>query len=262
VSQAGVQPIEDDRPGRLAAVPWLIDALAANAVPLWGLVHGAWSLGSLLIFYWLTNLLNTFFTGARILVHRKLTRKRGHWPAAGDRRATFLANFVFVNLAFTLAHGLFVAAFLFGVLRFTPSATELRQGVLVLLGVMTATLALDCVTIRERSFAWIRRRADLALGRMLVVHLGLIGGAFILALTERPAGFFAGFVVLKLLFDVGAALPAGPAGQELPAEPPRYVRWARRFGKPGEFDAAWRQAAEAERRKLIEAEEALPAPPA
>jgi hypothetical protein len=247
------------RPGWLLAAPGVIDALAGNAVALWGLVHGAWTLGSLLVFYWLTNLLNTAFIGARIVLHRRLTRKRGHWMGTGIGSRTFLADFVTVNLVFTMAHGIFVGAFVFFILPLAPSADELRRGVLVLLGVMTTTLAMDCVTIRQQPFAWIRRRADLALGRMLVVHLGLIAGVFVLALTERPASFFAGFVILKLLLDVGTALPRN---DRLPGEPPRYVRWARKLGKPGEFDAAWRQAAEDERRKLSEAEEVLRAPPA
>jgi hypothetical protein len=253
-----VDPGADDRRGWLAATPWLVDALAGNVVALWGLVHGAWTLGSLLVFYWLTNLFNTAFVGARILLHRRLTRKRGHWMASGGSR-TFLADFVTVNLVFTLAHGIFVGAFVFLILPLAPSADELRRGVLALLGVMTTTLAMDCVTIRQQPFAWIRRRADVALGRMLVVHLGLIAGVFVLALTERPTSFFIGFVILKLLLDVGTALPGS---DQLPGEPPRYVRWARKLGKPGEFDAAWRQATEAERRKLSEAEEVLRAPPA
>jgi uncharacterized protein DUF6498 len=245
----------DDRPGWLAATPWLIDALAGNAVALWGLLHGAWTLGSLLLFYWLTNLLNTVFVGARIWLHRTLTRKRGHWTGASDRSRTFLADFVTVNLVFTLAHGIFVGAFVFLILHLAPSTDDLRRGVLVLLGVMTTTLAMDSVTIGQRPFAWVRRRADLALGRMLVVHLGLIAGVFFLALTERPTTFFLAFVVLKLLLDVGTALPGN---DRLPAEPPRYVRWVRAFGKPGEFDADWRRAVEAEQRKLSEAEEVLP----
>lgn len=244
----------DDRPGWLLAIPGLIDAVAGNAVALWGLVHGAWTLSSLLVFYWLTNLLNTAFVGARILLHRRLTRKRGHWMGTGLGSRTFLADFVTVNLVFTLAHGIFVGAFVFFILPLAPSADELRRGGLALLGVMTTTLAMDCVAIRRQPFAWIRRRADLALGRMLVVHLGLIAGVGVLALTERPATFFIGFVVLKLLLDLGTALPRN---DQLPGEPPRSVRWARGLGKPGEFDAAWRQAAEAERRKLSEAEEVL-----
>jgi hypothetical protein len=258
----------------LAAAPGVLEALAVNAVPLWGLMHGAWSLGTILLFYWLANFLNTFFIGARILVHRAVTHKRGHWMVDPVRTVTvtrgvqrtetrlrpttLLANFVVTNLAFTLAHGVFVAAFVFGILKLAPSWGELRHGVLLLLTAMSTSLLVDLTQIGSKPFAWIRRRTDLVLGRMVVVHLGLIGGVFLLAMTERPASFFAVFLLLKLLFDIGTALPQL---RELPSEPPRYIGWTRRLGKPGEMDAAWKAAVEAERQKLVEAEEVLAEPP-
>jgi Family of unknown function (DUF6498) len=267
--------MEDNRLRWLAAAPWVLEALVVNAVPLWGLMHGAWSLGTILLFYWLANFLNTFFIGARIFVHRAVTHKRGHWMVdqyrtvtvkrgvqtteSGYRPTTFLANFVFTNLVFTLAHGLFVAAFVFGILELAPSWNELRHGILLLLTAMSMSLLVDLTQIGSKPFAWIRRRTDLVLGRMIVVHLGLIGGVFLLAMTERPAAFFAAFLLLKLLFDIGTALPQP---RELPGEPPRYIGWARRLGKPGELDASWKAAVEAERRKLVEAEEVLAEPPA
>src|SRR5262249_25494574 len=125
----------------LAPAPGVLEALAVNAVPLWGLMHGAWSLGTILLFYWLANFLNTFFIGARILVHRAVTHKRGHWMVDTVRTVTvtrgvertetrlrpttFFANFVVTNLAFTLAHGVFVAAFVFGLLKVSPSWAQL-----------------------------------------------------------------------------------------------------------------------------------------
>jgi hypothetical protein len=66
-----------------AAVPRVLEALVVNAVPIWGLLYAGWSLAAMLFFYWLANLFNTFFIGARIWLHRRLIHKRGHWMVMG-----------------------------------------------------------------------------------------------------------------------------------------------------------------------------------
>ena len=48
-------------------------------MPLFGVKMFGWSVGVVLILYWLENLLIAVFTYARIALHRALTRKRGHW---------------------------------------------------------------------------------------------------------------------------------------------------------------------------------------
>ncbi len=271
----GERTSRDAAPGRWRqATPRILEALAVNAVPLWGLFHG-WSLGTLLVLYWCENLLNTFFIGARIWLHRKLTRKRGHWTTAEIVRTTrhgggteterkvvpttLLATFAGTNLIFTLAHGVFVGAFAFLILKPGPSLADLRRGVLFLVAGMTVAFALDAARMRGLPFAWIRQRADAALGRMIVLHLSLIGGAFLLAATDEPTAFFAVFVGFKLLFDVATAFPQT---QVVGPEPPRFLRWARRIGKPGEFDEVWRKEAEAQRLKMIQDEEVLDHVPA
>jgi hypothetical protein len=265
------------------AFPRLVEALAVNAIPLYGLVRDEWSLVTLLVVYWGENLLNTVFVGGRILLHRVVTRKRGHWTeqrtvtvttrVGGETTTrvargttTLLVSFVTTNLLFALAHGIFVVAFVYGILKLGPSGPSLRRGLLGMLVAQSIGFVLDAVTIRTRSFAWIRQRADAALGRMVIVHLGLIGGVGLLIWTGRPASFFVVFVFLKLLFDLAAALPWK---QELPTEAPG---WLRKLGKlapkpPGvteemwrkELEEGYRKEVEAQRRKQIEDEEPMPA---
>jgi Family of unknown function (DUF6498) len=258
---------------RLSALPRLIETLAVNAIPLYGLVRADWSLATLLVVYWGENLLNTVFVGARIWLHRTLTRKRGHWSArrettittrVGDKTTTrvssgtttLLASFVTTNLVFTLAHGIFVLAFVYAILGVGPSGPSLRRGLLGILAAQAMGLVMDAATIRARSFAWIQQRADAALGRMLVLHLGLIGGAFLLAWTERPTSFFLAFVVLKLLFDLAGAMPWRG---ELPVEPPRLLRTLGSLVKTPGVEAVWKKEVEAQRRKQAEDEEPMPA---
>ena len=249
----------------------LFEALAVNAVALYGLTRDEWSLATLFVVYWGENLMNTVFVGGRILLHRALTLKRGHWTVSNTGSltitvngkeisrtqrgtTTLLASFVTTNLIFSLAHGVFVVVLVFGLLDLAPSWPSVRRGLLGMLTAQAIAFSLDAVTIGTRSFAWIRRRADAAQGRMLVLHLALIGGAFVLFWTERPASFFVVFVVLKLLYDLAAA---APWKQELPLEAPGFVRaLGRMVNKPGVEDV-WKKEVEAQRRKQIEDEEPM-----
>jgi len=195
----------------IAALPRVFEALLVNAVPIWGLVFKGWSLATMLFLYWLENLLNTVFVGARIWLHRSLTNKRGHWMTvkAGSLKvpATLLENFAGSNLIFTLVHGVFVSLFTFGFLESRPSLSDLANGALWLVAGMTWAFALDARTIGRQPFAWIRARVDGAVGRMLLVHLCIIGGAIALAITSSGKSVFLVFVLLKLLLDIGFALP-------------------------------------------------------
>jgi hypothetical protein len=258
----------------LQATPRILEALAVNAVPLWGLLHG-WSFGTLLLLYWCENLLNTVFVGVRIWIHRRLTHLRGHWrvdqseainfyvkTGAGKRQVnwrpkTFLQSFVASNLAFTLAHGVVVVFVVVGLLHNPPAGADLRRGVLWLLAGMTMGLLLDARGIGRRPFAWVRARAEAALGRTLVVHLGVIGGFLFLTLTNRDASFFVVFILLKLLFEVGSALPL-PALNQRSVEGVRAA--VRAAGKPGQPEPAWLRSALAERSKEREDEEVMSSP--
>lgn len=92
------------------------------------------------------------------------------------------------------------------------------------------------------------------MGRVLVVHLAVIGGMFLVAVTQRPTSFFAVFIALKLLLELGTALPQARLSA---AGAPGWLGWVRRFGRPGELDAVWNQAATDELRKQNENEEVL-----
>jgi hypothetical protein len=217
----------------LHALPRLIEALAVNAIPLWGLFHG-WSFGTLLLLYWCENLLNTIFVGGRIWIHRRLTNLQGDWRV--DQAATmtvsvttghgkqqtwkstsFLQSFVVTNLVFSLAQGIIILFVVMGLLDSPPAQTDLGRGALLLLAAMTVGFFLDLPGLRRRPAAWVRARAESALGRTVVVHLGVIGGAILLIVTHRQASFFVVFVLLKVLLEVGSAFPkasllANPSG--------------------------------------------------
>ena len=94
--------------------------------------------------------------------------------------------------------------------------------------------------------------SEIAPGRVVLVHLSVIGGMALLAWWGEPRAFFGIFVVLKLLADLGGVLP-----QIQPTkEPPRWITWAvARFGKPGEFEQYWRDTHVQEQREAEEDEQ-------
>jgi hypothetical protein len=157
-----------------AAAPRICEVLFVNAVPICGLLFKCWSLATTLFLYWLENLLNTFFVGARIWLHRRLTHKRGHWmevrmvevkAANLTVPTTLFTNFVGSNLIFALVHGIFVALFVFGYVWQRPSLSNLGHGVLWLVTAMTTYFLLDARTLRpvvtdDRDLSAARQRAD------------------------------------------------------------------------------------------------------
>jgi hypothetical protein len=100
-------------------------ALGLNSVPVVGLFFADWSTGTALALYWIESLIATLLIAVRIVVHRRLTRKAGHWQVVlantpGRRsadarrgRGTLLGSFLTVMLVFTGAHGLFLAILVF-----------------------------------------------------------------------------------------------------------------------------------------------------
>ena len=67
-----------------AGIAWLrtagggLSILGVNAVPAAGYLGGGWSGATALAFYWCETLLIAVFVAARIALHWRLTRKRGH----------------------------------------------------------------------------------------------------------------------------------------------------------------------------------------
>jgi hypothetical protein len=264
------------RIGGLPGVGRVAQALGVNSVPALGILGGGWSAGTALALYWLESVLVIVVVAARIVLHRRWTRKAGHWSGrltiqrqgrpAETRRTTLLRSYLGVAIPFTLAHGLFLSALLFLVFRDRPegdfrvSLPDLRAGLLGVSVLIAVGFVLDLVGLRDRPFRWIERGTERALGRVFVVHLTIVLGMFATVWTDGPAGLFMVFVGLKTLFDLGSILPE----RELALDPPRWLRGLDRVkGKDGEtFSEHWRRTEEAARRQRESNEQPLTALPA
>lgn len=209
----------------------LLRALGLNAVPLGGVIAG-WSTSTALALYWFETLLALPFVLARVVLHRRATRARGHFRAhfasgadKGTKAGTLLGEVALVGTVFTVAHGIFLVFFLVVLLpREDPSVAvdpgQLGAGLLVVGGLLVLSFVRDLVGLGERPFAWVKQEAQSLLGRTAVLHLAIIGGVWLGAVTGRPIFFILVFGVLKLWTDIVAAWP-GRAKD--PQEPPRLL---------------------------------------
>lgn len=211
---------------RLPGAGRVLRALGLGGVPATGYFGAGWSLGTLLLLYWLETILVTLVVAVLILCHRHATRKADHWGSEysvtttrGGRTTTrsgtttFLKSFLAVMVPFTAVHGIFVAVFVFLVFpeevgaaaRVSPDA--LVDGMTAIGVFLLAGLLLDLPGIGERPFQWVKRLAQRAQGRMVVTHMTIILGAAAMAVFEAPLGFLVVFVALKSLLDLGGMLP-------------------------------------------------------
>src|SRR5687767_10684630 len=124
-----------------------LTALGLNAVPAAGWFFAEWSAATTLVVYWLETLIGSLLVGSRILLHRRVRPSQGHWdyqapkghehkPLTRHGRATYLTAFLVPALAFTFAHGIFLAAFGFIVFSKSLSPETKIDGRSVLAGLI------------------------------------------------------------------------------------------------------------------------------
>jgi hypothetical protein len=248
--------------------------LAASLVPLAGVLGFGWSASTLLLVFWGETLLSGTANVARIALHRRLTRASGHYRQhlKDSRRrvtrgskggTTFLAEYATVLYVFTFAHGLFLGAFLAmlhnnwrgdGPSPWRIDLPSFRNGILAVAGITVFELLYDLMSLGGQPFSWLKERVQVALGRVVILHLVVIFGAFLMMRFETPMSFLGILVGLKALMDLGTS--AGPV--ETKATPPRWIEaLARRQGL--DMKTEWTKILAEQKRQAEEDEKPLPA---
>jgi hypothetical protein len=257
--------------GRLAQL------LGLNAVPVAGFFGQGWSSGTALAIYWVEGLLVIFFVAARIALHRRWTRKVGHYRAPSFTRTSrsqggaepptaigsgsLLGSYLAVAIPFTLAHGFFLGMLL---LLFLPqefgqeagvALADLGKGTAGIVAFLALGLAIDLVRLRERSYRSIEVATERAMGRIFVIHMTIIFGMGAAMFFHAPTALFGVFAGFKTLFDLGGAFPH----RELALEPPRWAGFLDRIkGRDGEsFSDYWRRTEAREQALRAENEQAM-----
>lgn len=264
---------------RIPGLGRLLQALGVNSVPAAGFLGEGWSIGTTLLLYWIETVVVILLVSLRIVLHRRWTRKAGHWAGetvvttvSGGRRttrhnrSTFLAGFLGVMVPFTAAHGIFVAAIAFLMLpqqggeAAKVSFADLRLGASAMLAFLALGLTVDLVGLRHRSFGWIERVAQRAQGRMFLTHLTIIFGMGAMAWLEAPIGLFLVFAGLKLLGDLGGLFAKDEVA--LQPEAPRWLQRLDRLGRQKDgktFTEHYRDSVLADQAKREANEQVMPA---
>jgi hypothetical protein len=242
-----------------------LQILGLNAVPAAGYLAARWSPGTMLLLYFCEGLLIAPLIVSRILLHRRTTRKRGHWQALAKTRGpgqkgTLLSGFLWVAIPFNLAHGFFLFMILFA---FMPRLTageavvdlvDFQKGILGVALMLAAGFVLDLFGLAKRPFRWIEQIVEHSIERVVLVHLSILFGLAGMAFFDTPRTFFMVFIAFKTLTDLAWMLPQG----EVSEEPPAWARWMDRFGpnKDGEtFRSFWLRTTKKERSMRIRNEE-------
>jgi hypothetical protein len=202
-------------------------AVAGAAIVACGVLFAGWSPLVVLALYWAENVAIGAFNVLRLLV----AGTRAGQPAG----ALFSAGFFIVHYGlFTLVHGVFVVAIF-------ARDVDLGAGLAAPLGVLAGTLFADRVSslalfalaagAAADTWRWIASDESRTLkldkvmaapyGRVVVLHVALIGGGFLVQLLGAPAVAVLLLVALKLWFDL---------------RPPRLARRAQ-----AATEAAWKE---------------------
>jgi hypothetical protein len=212
-------------------------ALLVNAVPVYGVYALGWSAATVLVLFWLENLLGGLVMMVRIALHRRLTRKRGHWMAevvvnGVTKKTTYLSQFGMIAIIFTLAHGVFVGFFAFALGHNHPDNpawqfdfAAFRLGAAGTMVFLVLDLLIDLPGLRQRSFAWMEGVAGRRLSRVLVLHLGLIFGMWAAAGSDKPMAMILVLIGIKTLIDLLLAGHAPDAHAQSKPHPPRWLSW-------------------------------------
>jgi hypothetical protein len=213
-------------------------AVASALVIAWGVLALGWPVFFVMALFWFENVVIGGFNVLRMLLSG--LRSGG----AGILAALAMAAFFTLHYGmFTAVHGAFVVA-LFGVpelgrdamngglaapaLRMVESLMADRAGWLAML----AVVAVQAVAFVQWSIATrasptpLKELMGAPYGRIMVLHVSLIAGAFLLQAFRSPVAGVLLLVALKLAYDL-MALGRAPR-QQAPAAEPRLLATARR----------------------------------
>ncbi len=190
----------------------VIAALALNLIPLAGVLAWGWSAFALIFLYWLENVVIGLRTLASMIASARADPGT-KWPATGFFAAFFALHYGL----FCFGHGAFIVL-LFGGAALGRNVLDV-PGAAVALFAQQPGLAVGLLSIiawQGAQFALFLVRGDAArthplapMGapypRIIILHLAIILGGFVLMLLNQPLAGLIALTLLKAAFDVADA---------------------------------------------------------
>ena len=203
----GPERFQPDLNGRRASLRTAAAIVIANLVPIAGVLFLGWSAGQILILYWIENFIIGLFTVPRILMARG-ENPPGTKGSAG-RAGTALFFLAHYGL-FWVVHGVFAA-----ILAFRLPGGE-AVGALTAASFGAAVLAMFVIHGLIFSQQWLRSDARVTAtpigemfrpyGRLIVLHVTVLLGAFGLSELGAPAWTITLLCLGKMTVELGAEL--------------------------------------------------------
>jgi hypothetical protein len=188
--------------------PSLLALAIANALPLVGVLFLGWTVFPLVLLYWLENLVVGGFNVAKLLLAQP--RQPAYWLGKAFLVPFFLLHFG----GFTYIHGVLVVSFFgpkgaqgFDLLSTVPAAIRANQlGWSVLGLVISHGLSFYWNYLRSGEYERASLNALMAqpYGRVVVLHLTVLFGGWVVMLLGSPLFALVVLVVLKTAADLRA----------------------------------------------------------
>jgi hypothetical protein len=222
----------------LGLITSTISVLGINAVPAGGLLLGGWAVETAVLLYLIENVVTVLLAGLRV---RLLSPVREEWGSSRPRewgtvtingrtvrqkpspyreRGSLLTSYLLVGLGFSVASGIFILFFLFGILRARLEPEAIRLGVAGMLAFQLFDFIWDLFLLRPLPLARAETLLTASLGRVALLFLAVFAGVFVALFNDY--WFLGPFIVLKTVVDVGSQLKFlfGRRNSALALEPP------------------------------------------
>jgi len=197
--------------GRVGAA---VQALAINAVTIYGVFGLHWSVGTAIALYWAENVLRGVVILVLLAVWQKFFRRMDRSGAIDARKFT-IKTFLLFSGALTAAHAVVLAVILgFVIPRMSPAqrfeAGSFQSGLVIISILLAIELLVWLLGADRRSDERVQRSANAYVRRVVVLHLTIVLGMFGIVLFDRPTVLFASFAALKIAADIAFPIRRGP----------------------------------------------------
>jgi len=184
--------------------------VAANLVPLYSVLFLGWEVFPLLFLYWLENVIIGVFNVLKMLLCKP--DDAGTWLG----KIFIIPFFCFHYGMFTLVHGIFVFGFFGGYFTQGAPIPDEASVLQALWSYNLGWVALDLAVSHGISFAVnyvkrgeyrqtsLRQLMEQPYGRVVVMHLTILGGGFLMMMLNSPVAGLIVLVLLKIILDVRA----------------------------------------------------------
>ena len=208
--------------------PSVLALIAANLVPLAGVFLFGWEVFPLLLLFWFENVLIGFFNAVKMICANP--ERNMQWAA----KCFVVPFFCFHYGVFTFVHGVFIVAMFGGGMNrgfpgppmFINEMLEQRLlwaavGLFVSHGISFVHNYLICGEYRRTGVAPLMMQPY---GRIVVLHLTILLGGFLMLALKSPTIGLVLLVVLKILLDLRAHLAErAKFASEHRADPPDTI---------------------------------------